>query len=214
MPVPYMPRIPTKPPDSVDQLAPILRGLATFHVVRSLATYQLHSPLPPDWFSVRFSSKPDRAHEASPRGALQLYQDDVLSYAVSNRTDNHPVYVHMLGLNASWTVSTLLWNTRIPPRQQRTGDLTMTLPPPANDGDDHSEAEDTILVIFCVGEQCAENLVSASEWLRSVYLPPVLLGPEMEGRDVPVWPFYLPPPNWLVKSVTVRTVRRTQEVRS
>jgi hypothetical protein len=124
----------------------------------------------------------------------------------------------MLSLNASRTVGTLLWNVRIPPRQQRTGDLTMALPRRVyvNADDDDGlveEAEDTILVIFCVGEQCAERMVTAAEWLRGVYIPPVLWEPDGSGRgakerEVPVWPFFVPPPNWVVKHFTVRTMRR------
>jgi hypothetical protein len=116
----------------------------------------------------------------------------------------------MLSLNASWTVGTLLWNVRIPPQEERGGDLTMVVPRRAND-DDPMEVEDTIVVVFCVGEQCGERLVTPSEWLKSIYLPPVLLEPgleEEEGREVPIWPFFVPPPNWLVKEFTVRTVQR------
>jgi hypothetical protein len=115
----------------------------------------------------------------------------------------------MLSLNASWTVSTLLWNVRIPPRQQRTGELTMVLPRRVNE-DDPVEAVDTILVIFCVGEQCAERMVTPAEWLSSVYVPPVLVGPGEGTVEVPVGRCFVPPPNWVVKCFTVRTVLRPE----
>lgn len=179
-----------------------------FHAVRYLTIYQLHSPLPAEWFFVRLFNKTNRVHDASS-GGLQLYHGDVLSYVISNRTDTLPTYVHMLSLNASWSVTTLLWNVRIPPRQQRTGNLTMAIPGRVND-DDPPDAEDTILVIFCVGEQCAERLVTSSEWLKSVYMPPVLLEPGSETNEVPVWPFFVPPPNWVVKHFTIRTMPRPE----
>jgi hypothetical protein len=115
----------------------------------------------------------------------------------------------MLSLNASWTVSTLLWNIRIPPRQQRTGELSMVLPRRVNQ-DDPLEGEDTIVVIFCVGEQCAERMVVAQEWLRSVYIPPGVVGPGEERVEGTVCMGFVPPPNWVVKSLRVRTVLRPE----
>jgi hypothetical protein len=206
--LPRTPRLPIERPDCLDKLASVVRSLAAFHAVRSLTAYRPYSPLPADWFSVRFFNKTSRAHMASS-DELQLHDGDVISYVLSNRTNHHPTYVHMLSLNASWTVGTLLWNVRIPPRQQRTGNLTMVLPRRIND-DDPVEAEDTLLVIFCVGEQCAERLMSSAEWLRSVYIPPVLLEPDAQSSEVPIWPFFVPPPNWVVHQVTMRTVPRPE----
>jgi hypothetical protein len=200
-----VPRFSVAAPGSLEKLAAVLRSLAMFQVVRFLTTYQVHSPLPSEWFSVRLFNKASRAHDGS--GGLQVYHGDVLTYAISNRTDSLPTYVHMLSLNASWSITTLLWNIRIPPRQQRTGELTMTIPSKIND-DDPLEVEDTILVIFCVGKQSGETLVTSSEWLKSVYMPPVLLKHGSETHEVPVWPFFVPPPNWVVKHFTVRTVQR------
>ena len=181
----------------------MIRQVATIHAVRALTTYQLHSPLPPDWFSVRFfpkSSKPNkpssrtRTNNNSPPGReeaeeesnnlLHLRDGDVLAYTLSNRTHLRTAHVHMLSLNASWTVGTLLWNVRLPPRGQRTGELTVVLPRRVN-ADDPAEAEDMIVVIFCVGSQggcCGERLVTPAEWVRGVYVPPVLLG--MEGWEL------------------------------
>jgi hypothetical protein len=192
-------------PGSLEKLAAVLRSLAMFQAVRFLTTYELHSPLPSEWFSARLFNKASRAHTAS--GGLQLCHGDVLSYAISNGTDSLPTYVHMLSLNASWSITTLLWNIRIPPRQQRTGELTMAIPGKVNN-DDPLEAEDTILVIFCVGKQSGETLITSSEWLKSVYMPPVLLEHGSETHEVPMWPFFIPPPNWVVKHITIRTEQR------
>jgi hypothetical protein len=211
LPLPCLPRLPIDSTDAIERLSTILRQLATFQTVRSMIDYQFYSPIPEDWFSVRLFNK-DKPSENASSGNLQLLDGDSLRYAISNRTDSHAAHVHMLSLNASWTIGTLLWHVHLPPRQQRTGDLTMVFPSPVND-DDPPDAEDTILVIFCVGEQCSEQLVTSSEWLRSIYIPPVLLesgttDPNKNG--VPVWPFFVPPPNWLVKHFTVRTVQRPQ----
>jgi hypothetical protein len=204
-PLSRVPRFSIATPSSPEKLAAVLRSLAMFRAIRILTTYQLHSPLPSEWFSVRLLNKSSRAHDAS--GELQLYHGDVLSYVISNRMDSLPAYVHILCLNASWSVTTLLWNVRVPPRQQRTGELTMAIPSKVND-DDPLVAEDTILVIFCVGEQCAERLVTSSEWLKSVYMPPVLLEHGSDTNEVPVWPFFVPPPNWVVRHFTTRTIQR------
>ncbi|KAK3291539.1 uncharacterized protein B0H64DRAFT_366873 [Chaetomium fimeti] len=205
-PLPRTPRIHIESPHALQRFSSVLRSVSTIQAVRALTTYQHHSPLPPDWFSVRFTNKRTRAR-ADP---LHLHDGDVLAYTLSNRTDTHTAYVHMLSLNASWTVGTLLWNVRIPPRQQRTGELTMALPRRVND-DDPPEAEDTIVVIFCVGEQCAERLVTPAEWLRSVYVPPVLLKPGVGSVRVPVWPGFVPPPNWVVMGFGVRTMPRVRD---
>ncbi|KAH6617537.1 hypothetical protein F5144DRAFT_624215 [Chaetomium tenue] len=105
---------------------------------------------PSHWFTARFSPKPNRARARDNNNTLHLHDGDVLTYTLSNRTALHTASVHMLSLNASWTVGTLLWNARLPPRQQRTGELTMVLPRRVNE-DDPAEAEDAIVVIFCVG---------------------------------------------------------------
>jgi hypothetical protein len=182
-PLSRVPRFLIAAPGSHEKLAAVLRSLAMFQAVRFLTTYELHSPLPSEWFSARLFNKASRAHNAS--GGLQLCHGDVLSYAISNGTDSLPTYVHMLSLNASWSITTLLWNIRIPPRQQRAGELTMAIPGKVND-DDPLEAEDTILVIFCVGKQSGETLVTSSEWLKSVYMPPVLLEHGSETHEVPM----------------------------
>ena len=205
LPLPRVPRFPIAAPGSLEKLAAVLRSLAMFQTVRFLTTYQLHSPLPSEWFPARLFNKASHAHNAS--GGLLLYHGDALCYAISNRTDSLPTYVHMLSLNASWRVTTLLWNVRIPPRQQRTGELTMAIPGKVND-DDPPEAEDTILVIFCVGNQSGETLVASSEWLKSVYMPPVLFDHDSETNGAPMWPFFVPPPNWVVRHFTIRTVQR------
>ncbi len=192
----------------MESLGIVLRLLATFQSIRSLADYEFHSPVPADWFSVRLSNKHNPSQNASS-GTLQLFHGGSLRYIVSNHTDNHTAHVHMLSLNASWTIGTLLWHVHLPPGQQRTGNFTLVLPRKVDD-DDPAEAEDTIVVIFCVDEQCAERLATSSEWLRSVYVPPVLLEPGTESKQVPVWPFFVPPPNWFVKHFTIRTVQRPQ----
>jgi hypothetical protein len=162
----------------------------------------------------------DASFSSSPE-PLQVYHGDILSYTITNRTDTFPTYVHMLSLNASWNVSTLLWNVRIPPRGQRTGDLSMTLPRRINDSDDdpllEEVVEDRIVVIFCVGEQCAERMVTAAEWLGSVYVPPVFVEHPGSGEErvrVKVRGVFVPPPNWVVKvfKVQVRTVPRPLHV--
>jgi hypothetical protein len=204
-PLSRVPRFLIAAPGSHEKLAAVLRSLAMFQAVRFLTTYELHSPLPSEWFSARLFNKASRAHTAS--GGLQLCHGDVLSYAISNGTDSLPTYVHMLSLNASWSITTLLWNIRIPPRQQRTGELTMAIPGKVNN-DDPLEAEDTILVIFCVGKQSGETLVTSSELLKSVYIPPVLLEHGSETHEVPMWPFFIPPPNWVVKHFTIRIEQR------
>ncbi|KAK4120103.1 hypothetical protein N657DRAFT_625707 [Parathielavia appendiculata] len=207
--LPRVPRVSTTMPGSFERLATVLKSLATYQAVQSLTTYRLHSPIPAEWFSVRLFNKARRSHDTSSSGPLQVCHGEALSYAISNRSDIYPVYVHMLSLNASWTIGIMLWNVRIPPRQQRTGHLTMTLPRRVNN-DDPQEADDTILVIFCVGEQCAERMVSPSEWLSSVYVPPVLVEPGKKTVEVPIYPFFAPPPNWLVKDFRVRTVPRSR----
>lgn len=208
-PLSRVPRLPIDSTDAIERLGTVLRQLTTFQTVRSVIDYQFYSPIPADWFSVRLFNKTNPSAEALS-GSLQLFHGDSLRYIISNRTDSHTAHVHMLSLNASWTIGTLLWHVHIPPRQQRTGDLTMVLPGPVND-DDPPEAEDTILVIFCVGEQCSERLVTSSEWLKGIYIPPLLLEPGTDSnKGVPVWPFFVPPPNWLVKHFTVRTVQRPQ----
>lgn len=206
-PLPRIPRIHIEEQDALRKLATILRSLATFQTVRSLIDYQFLSPLPAAWFSVRMFNKTRPSTSTAPK--LEFSHGDVLSYVIANHTDSLPVYVHMLSLNASWTIGTLLWNIRIPPQEERAGDLTMMVPRRAND-DDPMEVEDTIVVIFCVGEQCTERLATPSEWLKGVYLPPVLLEPGAEGGEVPVWPLFVPPPNWTVRAFTVRTVQRHQ----
>ncbi|KAK4096347.1 hypothetical protein N658DRAFT_519264 [Parathielavia hyrcaniae] len=214
-PLTHLPRISTTTPGSFDTLATVLRSLSAFQVVQLLTAYQLHSPIPAEWFSVRLFSKGQRSRDTPSSGPLEVCHGETLNYTISNRTDTSPAYVYMLSLNASWTIGTLLWNVRIPPRQQRSGHLTMSLPRRVNNDEDDDDpvqkADDTILFIFCVGEQCAERMVSPSEWLRSVYVPPVLVGPgEKMSVEVPVWPFFVPPPNWVVKAfrITVRTVPR------
>ena len=203
-----VPRIPLETTDAIEKLSTVLRLLATFQSIRSLSDYQQHSPIPDEWFSVRLSNK-NKPFENASSGRLELFHGDSLRYTVSNRTDNHTAHVHMLSLNASWTVGTLLWHVHLPPRQHRTGDFTLVVPRKVNN-DDPTEAEDTIVVIFCVGEQSSERLLSSSEWLGSVYIPPVLLVPGVEANDLPVWPFFVPPPNWCVKRFTIRTVQRPQ----
>ena len=203
-----VPRIPLETTDAIDKLSTVLRLLATFQSIRSLADYQQHSPIPDEWFSVRLSNK-NKPFENASSGRLELFHGDSLRYTVSNRTGNHTAHVHMLSLNASWTVGTLLWHVHLPPRQHRTGEFTLVVPRKVNN-DDPTEAEDIIVVIFCVGEQSSERLLSSSEWLRSVYIPPVLLVPGVEANGLPVWPFFVPPPNWCVKRFTIRTVQRPQ----
>ncbi|KAJ4294672.1 hypothetical protein N0V88_004902 [Collariella sp. IMI 366227] len=205
-PLPRLLRISKEAVDALEGLTTTLRSLATFQAVRCLTAYQAYSPMPVDWFSVKLSNKANPSFDASSN-KLELVHGDSIRYTISNHTDVLPTFVHMLSLNSSWTVSPLLWNVRIPPRQKRTGDLTMVLPRKVND-DDPAEAEDMIVVIFCVGEQCVERLLTPSEWLKSIYVPPVLLEAGMEGSEVPVWPCFVPPPNWVVRHFTVRTVQR------
>ncbi|KAK4142665.1 uncharacterized protein C8A04DRAFT_29617 [Dichotomopilus funicola] len=202
-----MPQIQVNVPDILQRLAALVRAVATFHAVRSLTRYQPHSPLPAEWFTVRFFNKTSGQHHNEKGRQLQSHDGDTLSYVITNRTEIHPAYVHMLSLNSSWRINTLLWNVRVPPRQQRTGDLTMLLPPKVRE-DDPQDAEDIIIVIFCVGEQFSEQMVSSTEWLRSLYVPPVLLDPGAKAGEVPVWPFFVPPPNWVIKHISVRTVPR------
>ncbi|KAH6613626.1 hypothetical protein B0J18DRAFT_473330 [Chaetomium sp. MPI-SDFR-AT-0129] len=206
-PIPRIPQIQVNVPDILQRLATLLRAVATFHAVRSLTRYQPHSPLPAEWFTVRFFNKASGQHHNEKGQQLQSHDGDTLSYVITNRTEIHPAYVHMLSLNSSWRINTLLWNVRVPPRQQRTGDLAMFLPPKVSE-DDPQDAEDTIIVIFCVGEQFSEQMVSSAEWLRSLYVPPVLLDPGVKAGEVPVWPFFVPPPNWVIKQLSVRTVPR------
>ncbi|KAK3305186.1 uncharacterized protein B0T15DRAFT_484882 [Chaetomium strumarium] len=208
-PVPRVRRIPIDAADALEDLGKALRLLAASQTVRSLTEYQYYSPVPRDWFSIRLYNKNMPADYASNK--LELFHGDCLRYVISNRADSHPVYVHMFSLNASWTVGTLLWHVQIPPKQQRTGELTMTLPRQVH-GDGPAEVEDTIVVIFCMGEQCSERLVTSSEWLKSIYIPPMLWGSDVE-KEVPIWPFFVPPPNWVVKQFTVRTVQRRQSGR-
>lgn len=269
-PLPHVPPIPISSENALEKLTTALRSLTTFNAARSLLTYQLRSPVPPSWFSVRLSNKsrPSATVTSLPLSysssfsssssssstssksstpspwliqQLTLTQGDILHYKLSNRTPSSlPAYVHMLSLNASWSVSTLLWNVPLPAGQEREGDLKMHLPHSVdkaqgeNDDDDQGgnekgmqEAVDTILVIFCVGvgvgeqQQCAERLGTAKEWLSGLYVPPVVVtprsgeergedyGPDVPGRSIEaeVWPFFVPPPNWLVMSFRVRQSR-------
>lgn len=201
-----VPRIPIESTDAMERVGKTLRMLATVHTVRSLTKYEACSPVPAHWFSVRLCNK-NNPSENTTSGGLHLAQGGRVRYIISNRTDDHSAHVHMLSLNASWTIGTLLWHVHLPPRQQRTGELAVVPAAKVNDNDP-PEADDTILVIFCVGEQFAERLVTASEWLRKVYIPPVLLNPGEAVQEGPVWPFFVPPPNWLVKHFTIRTVQQ------
>ncbi len=205
-PLAHVPRITSASPDAIERLGRTLRMLATVHTVRSLTKYQIHSPVPAHWFSVGLFNK-NNPSENTASGGLHLAQGGGVQYIISNRTDDHSAHVHMLSLNASWTIGTLLWHVHLPPRQLRTGELSVVPASKVND-DDPPETDDTILVIFCVGEQCAERLVTASEWLRKVYIPPVLLEPGTDTQEGAVWPFFVPPPNWLVKHFTIRTVQQ------
>ncbi|SPQ26440.1 548b9f0d-7290-4e60-957b-ee2b088f12f2 [Thermothielavioides terrestris] len=204
-PLPWLPCVPINATDAAERLAAALRSLATFQTIRSLAEYQYYSPVQPDWFSARLFKKNGPADHTTDK--LELFNGDSIRYVVSNRTNCHPAHVHMLSLNASWTVGVLLWHVHVPPRQQRTGELSMALPRRVN-ADDPTEANDTVLVIFCVGEQCAERLTTASEWFKSIHVPPVWLDPEKAEIEVPVRPFFVPPPNWLVKRFSIRTLPR------
>ena len=221
-PLPWLPPVSQEQKGTSEKLSSMLRSLSTFHVLRSITAYKRYSPIPSDWFSVRMFNKANPTYHTAtsdPIPILYLTHGDVLSYVLSNRTPSFPAHVHMLSLNASWTVGTLLWNVRLPAGQDRAGDFTMVVPHPVNKDEDdpEMEAEDRIIVIFCVGERsgCTERLMTPSEWLKGLYIPPVLVEPgeeclEKKRKELPVWPFFVPPPSWVVKEVVVRTKRRSR----
>jgi hypothetical protein len=110
----------------------------------------------------------------------------------------------MLSLNASWTIGQLQWNVRVPPLGVRSGDMMMTIPAAISEDDD-AEIEDTIIVIFCVGEQSVDRYRTPSEWHERIYLPPVLLTSDHRGQSVPTWLPFVPPPNCQVRHFTIHT---------
>lgn len=138
---------------------------------------------------------------------FQAFMGDRISYVVFNRLTDAPVHVHMLSLNASWTVGQLQWNLRVPSMGVRSGDMMMSIPAKVNEDDD-TEIEDTIIVIFCVGEQSVDRYRTPSEWHERIYLPPVLLTSDHRGQSVPTWLPFVPPPNCLVRHFTIRTSPR------
>lgn len=144
--------------------------------------------------------------EASFRN-IRVQHGDTISYVISNKLRAAPVHLHMLSLNASWSIGTLLWNARIPPMGERSGDITMVIPRKINDNDEDA-IEDTIIVIFCVGEQSADRFRSVAEWLRRIYLPPVVLSPGRRSQSVPTWLPFVPPPNCQVRQFTIKTAPR------
>jgi len=138
---------------------------------------------------------------------IRVLQGDRLSYVISNRLSDVPVHVHMISLNASWSIGNLQWDIRVPPLGMRSGDMIMAIPPNVNDDDD-LEIEDTIVVIFCTGEQSVDRYSTASEWQKRIYLPPVLLSAEHRSQSVPTWLPFVPPPNCQIRHFTVRTAPR------
>ncbi|KAK3682948.1 hypothetical protein B0T22DRAFT_297624 [Podospora appendiculata] len=153
-PVSRIARTPVEATKAAVLLAGSLRAIATFRAIEALTNYRPHCPLPMDWFSIRIFNKTKPPEDGS-FGRLRLHNGENFSYVIANRTDAVPVYVHMLCLNASWTIGTLLWNTFIPPRGETSGDLAISIPRKVNELD-ADEIEDTILVIFCVGEQLGD----------------------------------------------------------
>ncbi|KAK0615242.1 hypothetical protein B0T17DRAFT_620037 [Bombardia bombarda] len=201
----------------VKRLSDSLRSIATVRTVDAFCNYRNYSPIPLDWFSIRIYNK-NRTLDDASFAHFQMYDNETFSYVISNKTSSIPVYVHILCLNASWTVGTLLWNVRIPPMSEKTGDLTMTIPRKVND-DDGTEIEDKILVIFRVGEQYCESYGITEEWLRRIYVPPVIVPVDGEKGAASgsagcalsrhsCWLPFVPPPSWQVRYFTVRTVPR------
>ncbi|KAK0707863.1 hypothetical protein B0H67DRAFT_543167 [Lasiosphaeris hirsuta] len=205
-PLPRIPKISIEAINTTERLARSLRSLATFRTIKALTNYRHYSPLPMDWFSIRIFNK-DITHGDVSFNRLQVYHGDMVSYVISNRLETAPVHMHMLSLNASWSIGTLLWNVRIPPLGERTGELTMTIPRKVND-DDPNEIEDMIIIIFSVDWLCGERFRSAAEWLKSIYTPPILITPERQHQSVSTWLPFVPPPNWQVRYFTVQTVQR------
>jgi len=143
---------------------------------------------------------------------IRAQHGDSISYVVSNRLREVAVHFHMLTLNASWTVGTLMWNARIPPMGERSGDITMIIPRKLNDSDEDF-IEDTIVVVFCVGEQSVDRFKSAAEWLQRIYLPPVVLPSGRRSQSVPTWLPFVPPPNCQIRHFTVQTVPKKSSSR-
>ncbi|KAK3998092.1 hypothetical protein QBC44DRAFT_255 [Cladorrhinum sp. PSN332] len=211
-----IPRISAQASNNHEQLSSALRSIALCHAIRGLTAYRT-LPAPRDWFGIRMFNK-DKSYRSLEDAAVarfQLYHGEMFTYVLSNYTKNLPVYVYMLSLNASWTVGNLLWNVCIPPGAgcERTGDLTMSIPRKIND-DDPDVIEDTMVVIASFGEPCG-SMGSPAEWLRSVYVPPVLFMAASDDdsksnceRDVPVYLPFLPPPNCQIRFFTIRTVPR------
>ncbi|KAK4456718.1 hypothetical protein QBC42DRAFT_190347 [Cladorrhinum samala] len=216
------------------------RTIRSLTMYRSLPVARLEpsmsvpsSPVPRDWFGIRMFNK-DRSYRTLEDAAVarfQLFHGEMFTYVLSNYSEM-PVWVYMLSLNASWTVGTLLWNVCIPPGakwertggsgSERTGDLSMSIPRKLND-DDPDVIEDTMVVIACFGEQFGGHgrggggmigVTTPEEWLKNIYVPPVLVEDGSEGKDnnevqqVPVWLPFIPPPNWQIRHFTIRTVPR------
>ncbi|KAK4182454.1 hypothetical protein QBC35DRAFT_457281 [Podospora australis] len=206
-PFPRLPQIPSDDVHRQEKVFSALRSVVMSRTIRALTKYRPYSPIPMDWFSIRILNK-DRSYRTLEDAAVarcQLYHGEMFSYVLCNYSETLPVYVHLLSLNASWTIGTLLWNVRLPPGSQRTGDLNMAIPRKVND-DDPDVVDDTLVVIGCFGEQCIERLVTPMEWLKNIYMPPVLLAREKKIGDVPVWLPFIPPPNWQIRHFTIRTI--------
>ncbi|KAK4223381.1 hypothetical protein QBC38DRAFT_425526 [Podospora fimiseda] len=195
------------------QLSIALRKISLCRAIHGLTTYHT-LPLPRDWFGIRMFNK-DKSYRSLEDAAVarfQLYHGEMFTYVLSNYTQDQPVYVYMLSLNASWTVGNLLWNVCIPAGTgcERTGDLTMSIPRKVND-DDPDVIEDTMVVIASFGEPCL-GMSSPVEWLKRVYVPPVLVaggeGSEKDGDKEVYYLPWLPPPNCQVRHFTIRTVPR------
>ncbi|KAK1755391.1 hypothetical protein QBC47DRAFT_460409 [Echria macrotheca] len=209
MPISRLPRVPLAAPDCLERVTAALHALGLIRTLRALGSYHFYSPLEApdrDWFSIRlFNETGSVALEDASFRRVEARHGDSLSYVISARVpdDRIPVHVHMLSLNASWTISTLLWNARVV--GERSGEITVTIPRKVCEETDGDDIEDTIIVVFCVGEQAVDRFRTAADWLRRVYLPPVLL---LEGthQSVPTWLPFVPPPSWQVRYFEIHTV--------
>ena len=237
-PVSRVPRLRTASPNIIERVANSLYSISLFRTISAITNYQSYSPIPTDWFSIRMTASSFNGHGNSrvlttknvslddngnnKEPLMRVHHGDTLSYVLANRTESVPVSVHMMCLNASWTIGSPVWNEQILPGQEKCGNLAMIIPRKINEYDD-DEIEDQFIVIFVVGDgQRAkgnrDRPGAVEEWLKRVYLPPVFVplsgqgdgeaddgvSGQRYGRHLP----FIPPPSWQIWRFGIRTVPR------